>query len=466
MAKSDKQIAPAEAAELNQKDDAAAATGLVGPDEQQSQALANPSDEEIEAQLAYENLKRKRNAKRRKRIIIIVVVVILIIIIGAVVALLGAVGNSGQLLIDSVYQSPVTVRRGEFAATVGASGKTEPISESVVSPEVEGIIENLNAQVGQQVNAGDVLFTLRNDLYDQDVRKKREALDTAIRARDSSNRKVDEAYAARERAWNIANDTGEWLSYDDISLTAAINDAEAAFVTSDAQVVSAEEDLQEAEEKAAKRNVLAPVTGNVVSVNARNGQSVGGAAGGTTNTSNSNLPLIQIADTSTMKVSVQVNEVDIDQIAVGQDATVTFQALPDVTLDSKVQSIATVATSSSSTSSTAGGEASASGVVTYAVVLHINNAEGKIKPGMTANIVITTKKIDDALVVPASVVFGADTGDAHVYKITDAENKKCETVSVEVTDKSATECAVKGKLADGDQLLAQDIESLGEPTGA
>lgn len=460
MAKTNKHITPTEAAELGEENAEATDKSLVKPDASESQALGAVSDEELEAQLAYEGLKKQRQKKRRRRIIIAAIVVVLAI--GGGVGFFLVSNSNGDMkdALDALYEMPVVVRKGEFTATVGASGKTEPISQSVVSPEVDGIIENLSVTAGQQVNAGDVLFTIKNDAYDQDVRKKQEALDAAQRADDTSYRKVDEAYAARDRAWDAANDADDWSTYDELALNSAIYDAEANAVNADAQVVSAEEDLQEAQEKANKRTVVAPVTGNVVAVNAQNGQALGGAAGGTSNANTSSAPLVQIADTSQMKVSVQVNEVDIEDIAVGQDAEVTFQALPDVKLESKVQSIASVATGSSSSSSTGSDASGSGGVVTYAVVLTIPNTEGKIKPGMTASIVMTTKRIADALIVPSSAVYGEDTGNAHVFKITDAENQQYESVPVEITDKSAVDYAVKGKLADGDKLLGQDMDML------
>ena len=459
MAEKNTQIEPKATTELNDANKAPEES-LIKPEEVTGQALGTPTDDEVEAQLAYEALKRKKNAKKRKRIIIILAV--LIILTGGFIVFSAAGGSRNPMeeAIHAAFSQPVIVRKGKFQATVGGSGKSQPISESVVSPEVQGIIENLSATVGQQVQAGDVLFTIKNDDLDTDVRKKQEALETAQRARDSSYRKVEEAWIARENAWNRANNAQDWSGYDENALMATIHDAEDAVTTNEANVVTAQQDLDQARAHAEKRTVVAPVSGSIVAVNARNGQSVGGAAGGTTGNNNANNgPLIQIADTSQMKVTVQINEVDIEHIEVGEPATVTFQALPDVSLEATVQNIATVASSTGSSDS----NQNTAGIVTYAVDLTIPNDDGKIKPGMTASVTIVTQEIKKTIVIPSSSIFGEDAGSPHVLKITDAEKFRYDSVPVEIVAQSATESAVKAELSDGDALLAQDIEMMQTP---
>ncbi len=439
---------------------------LAKPEEQQAGALGTPEDDALEAQLAYEALKKRKKAKRRKRRIIIAVVAVLVLLVGFLVVSGNNSNDAQEKIVETAFATAATARKGAFEATVGGTGKAEPISQSVVSPEVSGIIENLNVEVGQNVNEGDVLFHLKNSELDTDVAKKQLAVDTAQRARDTSERKLNEAIITREDAWNKANDSDDWSTYNELALSSAIDDAVDTLNNSEGTLAAAIDDLSRAQEMADKRNVTAPITGSVVAVNATNGQSVGGATGGTTGGAGSgattnNGPLVQIADTAKMKVAVQINEVDIEQVATDQPAKATFQAIPDLVQEAKVQSIATVSTGSSS-NATGGADSGSTGggVVTYRVDLVVPNDNNKIKPGMSASVTIVTKHLDNALVVPAATVFGADMGNAHVLKVTDTKEQKYVSVPVKIVEQSTSEMAIEGDVTEGDRLLTQDLDSM------
>ena len=103
-----------------------------------------------------------------------------------------------------------------------------------------------------------------------------------------------------------------------------------------------------------------------------------------------------------MRVTVQVNEVDVNKLSAGQTGKVTFSALPDVTLDATIDRIATTATSASPSPSSGEGASGGTGVVTYAVELVISDPDANVKPGMTANVKIVTERYENVLTVPAA----------------------------------------------------------------
>jgi len=108
-----------------------------------------------------------------------------------------------------------------------------------------------------------------------------------------------------------------------------------------------------------------------VTMNAISGASLGSTGtAGTTGTTGSSL--IQIADLSQMTVTVQINESDVSKIAVGQSATVTFSALPGVTLDATVTHVSTMSTTDAASGST--------GIVTYGVDLLIPSLQPHSNP--------------------------------------------------------------------------------------
>lgn len=221
-----------------------------------SASTGEASDDDLEAQLAYENLKRRREAKKRKRIIILAVVGV-VALVGIIVFLTGKSGESAdsdaasQLVTGAVYE-------GDFSTTVTANGATEPVSSTVVTPEVDGIIENLQVQEGSVVSEGDVLFTLKNEELDKIYRDAQAEVESAERAVNRANKAVEDAVAAYNKAvddYNGAQEapsggdpaSGEAATFDEASLRAAVTSAEDAY--NDAQVVleSARSKLDDAE---------------------------------------------------------------------------------------------------------------------------------------------------------------------------------------------------------------------------
>lgn len=122
----------------------------------------------------------------------------------------------------------------------------------------------------------------------------------------------------------------------------------------------------------------APFTGIIHRVNIQ----VGGIA-----TSGGRLPAIQLVDASELTVTVQVDEVDIALIAVGQPVELTFDALGDAVFAGAVKRIADVATQSG-------------GVNSYPVEIALNESDGEILVGMTAAATIIVERLESVLLVP------------------------------------------------------------------
>ena len=265
------------------------------------------SDEE-----AYDKLKAKRAERRRKKLIRRG-------IIGGVVGGIVLIAIVATLIINAQPQGatdPVTdmVTEGTFTTTVEAKGQLKPISASVVSPSVDGTVEQINVQAGQSVNEGDVLMTIKNDELDRNVAEAQRAV--AAAQEDLAN--AQKAAAAAQAA--PTTDT------DGASATAAAGAASIASTDTSAvsaaqrSLASAQANLEQANSKAAGRTVTAPSSGSIVELNAKVGATVtGGMIMGESDTSGGK-QCMQIADLSKMKVTVQVGEKDIAKIAVGQSA--------------------------------------------------------------------------------------------------------------------------------------------------
>lgn len=382
------------------------------------QGNAGISDDE-----AYAKLKSKRAERRRKKLVRrgiaagIVGGIILIAIIVSVV-LNSQPQSAGEPVTDMVME-------GTFTTTVEAKGQLKPISASVVSPSVDGTVASINVQAGQSVNEGDVLMTIKNDEFDRNVSEAQRAVAAAQEDLANAQKAVAAAQAAPATDTDASGATGASGTAD----TSAISSAQR-------NLASAQATLDQANAKAAERTVTAPSSGSIVELNAKVGATVtGGMVMGEGDTSGGK-QCMQIADLSKMKVTVQVGEKDIAKIAVGQSANVTYPAFPDIVSQGTVTAIASVANSDAAN----GGGSS----VTFNVDILIEAPDSRLKPGMTAEVSVVTKQLDDVVMVPTMALMTEDGEHYYVNLATDDEGKETRRVKVTIVTQNDND-AVVGK---------------------
>lgn len=405
------------------------------------------AEEDAEGLAAFAALERVRREKKRKKRI-------RTLIICAVIAAAAAAFILPQLFVsqgtDTIGHVTTSVYKGDLISSVTVSGSTQPVSSTVVTPEVDGIIQDVRVSEGDTVNAGDVLFILKNDSLDRAVTQAQQEAASAQRALDDANAAYDQAYRTYKKAlntWNSAKTAEEQTTMqdpDDVwysTVVPAASSVDAAKTT----LANAQQAVADAQATADKRTVTAPVSGSVIAVNAQNGAPWGdSAASGSATTG----PLVQIADLSQLRITTSVDEMDISSLAIGQSATVTFSALPDVTLEGTVERVATASESSESYgygySSTA----------TYKVSLIIPAPDPRVKPGMTADAYIVTQDVPDSLIVPIAALHEAEDGSSYVWILKGddpSQEGSWEKRTVEILAKNADEAAITN-VKEGDEV--------------
>lgn len=360
---------------------------------------------------AYAKLKARRAERRKKKLMhraIIAGIAIGIVAIGGV-----AYSALNQPPAEDAYV-PITdvAFRGTYSNEVDAKGTLEPLSSTVVSPTIDGTIATVNVSAGQTVAKGDVLMTIKNDELDRAVAE-------AARSVDAAKAEL----AAAKRGTEITDEEGN-VTYEVSQET--VDAAKRA-------LAAAQEGYDQAVAKAAERTVTAPCDGSIVEMNAQVGAPATGVESGKS--------LMQIADLSQMKVTVQVSEEDIAKVAVGQTANVTFPAFPDLTLQGNVTGIASIA-------STDGGMMSYDGSssVSFDVDILIAQPDSRLKPGMTAKVSLVTEQLDDVIMVPAMALMTDDGQNYYVMVQTDPETQASERRDVTVITRN-DDLAVIGKPA-------------------
>ena len=180
-------------------------------------AYADEMDDydEDEAMEAMRNLEARRYAKKRAKRIRIAAIA------GAVALALGGFALFRAFAKPSAETTdePETaiVERRDYSMSVSGSGALAPYDSVVVTPEVSGIIESVNVSVGQRVNIGEVLFTIRSEELDKAIATASESLTSAQRSLDSANESIGRLQSALDSD-RAAHDEAQAQAADESAL--------------------------------------------------------------------------------------------------------------------------------------------------------------------------------------------------------------------------------------------------------
>ena len=425
---------------------------------------------------AYEALKRRRAERRKKKLIRRGIVAGIVLAIAAVGT--GIWWFTSQQAPEQGTMAPVTetVTRGTFTDAVDAKGTLEPNALTVVSAQIDGTIASVDVTEGQHVDAGAQLLTIKNDQLDADVNAKASAVKVAKQRVSAANQALKDAKATAANPPVTTPDAA--IPTGSLS----VDEAQTNLAETQSQLDAANAELAAAQALAAQRTVTAAAAGSIVNLNAKVGASLSDITAGAASSGNATASgLMQIADLSKMKVTVQVGEEDIAKVAVGQQANVTFPAFSDIALTGTVTGIASVASADSSGMSY-GYDGSAS--PTFAVDILIDAPDSRLKPGMTAQVQLVTQQLDDVIMVPTMALLTDDGTNYYVNVLKDPETGETKRHDVTVVAKN-DDVAVIGKpkdaaadsnpdlktapVEDGDTLVVSggmDMSGASDETGA
>jgi len=155
--------------------------------------------------------------------------------------------------------------------------------------------------------------------------------------------------------------------------------------------------------------------------------------------------LMKLADLSRMIVTAKINEVNIPRVAVGQDVDIRLDALPGQTFKGRVTAIAAQGVK-------------AENIVTYDVTIAIVGSNPALKPMLTANVDIVTKKLDDVLTIPLDVL-QVKNGDDIVEVLT---NGAAKSQKVRVAFRTETQAVITKGLQEHDQVVIPTFKPTAE----
>lgn len=322
--------------------------------------------------------------------------------------------------------------------SVTATGTIEAVTSVTVGTQVSGIVNKLYVDYNSQVKKGQVIAELdKTNLLSE--------LNTA---------KANMASAQSQLNYQNANMKRYQTLYKKGLVSA--DDYENALLTyrqAKEQVATAKEQVQRAQTNLGYATITSPIDGTVISKSVEEGQTVAASF---------NTPeLFTIAkDLTNMQVVADVDEADIGAVKEGDRVTFTVDAYPDDTFEGTVKQVRLQATTTNN-------------VVTYEVVISAQNADLKLKPGLTANVTIYTQERTGVLAVankalrftPTKETVGKDMkivdckGKNKVWTL-DGKTLTAHPVSIGQTDGMHTEIT-KGLKA-GQQIVTEIVVNTPE----
>ena len=317
---------------------------------------------------------------RKQRILATVGVAVLALAAGAWLArdvLFGGADPTGDLVIT-------TVQRGHLEDLVTATGTLQPRDYVDVGAQVSGLLNRIHVEVGSPVKAGELLAEIDARVLASRV----EATQAQLRSQRAqllereANLELADSQARRQRN----------LMAEDATTQEALQNAEASLRAVRAQIASLRAQIEQTESnlRADEANleytrIVAPMEGTVVSITARQGQ--------TLNANQSAPTILRIADLSTMTVETQVSEADVGRLRLGMPVWFTTLGGNGQRWEGTLRRIDPTPTITNN-------------VVLYNAVFDVPNPDRRLMTQMTAQVFFVVARAADALTVPIAALSG------------------------------------------------------------
>ena len=275
------------------------------------------------------------------------------------------------------------IERGPIVSTVAATGNLSAVITVQVGTQVSGTIQKLYVDYNSRVKKGQPIAEIDPSLFNASVAQ----AEGNFRVAEANLQKATVALKDAERTFQrnrklLADGIISQGDFD--TAESALQTAQAAVKAEEGGVAQSRGALLQSKTNLRYSTIRSPVDGVIISRAIDVGQTV--AASFQTPT------LFTIAqDLTKMQIEVSVDEADISRVKLGQVANFTVDSYPESTFRGKVVQIRTAPVINQN-------------VVTYAVVVTVDNSDLKLMPGMTANVSVEVAKRDDVLKLPLAAL--------------------------------------------------------------
>lgn len=332
------------------------------------------------------------------------------------------------------------VIRGDLQEKVTATGTLNPRDYVDVGAQISGQLVQLHVEVGSEVQKGQLLAEIDARVQAANVAASRAQL--RAQAAQLRDRKAQQTLAEQHYARQ------KQLRADGAVTEQAVQEAVANFLSSQAQVDQLEAQIEqnqsslEADEANLEyARIVSPIDGTVVSIAARQGQTLN---------ANQQAPLIlQVADLSQMRVETQVSEADISRLRVGMKAYFTTLGSQGQRWKGDLLRIDPTPVIENN-------------VVLYNAPFDVENSEGKLLPKMTAQVFFIVAEASDALLIPSAALQKVGQKDYQVTVLLEGGQQEVRKIKVGVNNR--IQAQVLEGLNEGEVILLK-TSSAGKKSG-
>ena len=339
---------------------------------------------------------------------------------------------------NQVHYITEPVKRTTIDKNVLATGSVRASQRTEVGAQVSGKIISLNVKLGQAVKKGDLIAEI-------DASNQSNSLSTAEASLASYQAKLKSAQVALEVAQSNYTRLSKLYKSDSASLSdleTAKNTLASAKATVDevkSQIQTAQISVNDAKTNLNYTQIISPMDGIIVSVPVSVGQTV--------NSNQTSPTIVQVADLSKMLIKLEISEGDIAQVQEGQEIRFTTLAEPNRAYQSKIDTVdpaLTTLTDNNYTEESGNTEA----IYYYANAL-VDNADNRLRIGMTVQGQVNIAKRENVLVVPTSTL--KKKGDKTTIQVLNNNQVEEKEIQTGLSDSQYTE--VISGINEGEQVV-------------
>ncbi|MCW7754042.1 efflux RND transporter periplasmic adaptor subunit [Desulfobotulus sp. H1] len=289
---------------------------------------------------------------------------------------------------EGISWATAAVQRGSIEDLVAATGVLQPRNYVDVGAQVSGQLQRIGVEVGDFVKEGELLAEIDPTLFVAKVDASRAQLRYQKAQLQDRKAQLQQAVNQHERQKNLMAEGATTLEAAQNAETSLLS-AEAQVAMLLAQIEQTESTLRADEASLGYARIYAPMDGTVVSISARQGQ--------TLNASQQAPTILRIADLSTMTVETRVSEADIGRLFMGMDVYFTTLGSQNRRWRGKLKRIEPTPVVENN-------------VVLYNALFDVENSGGELFTQMTAQVFFVVAAAANTLVIPQSALMAGEPG--------------------------------------------------------
>ncbi|PJI43931.1 efflux RND transporter periplasmic adaptor subunit [Ferrovibrio sp.] len=329
-----------------------------------------------------------------------------------------------------------TVALGDVEDTVSAVGVLQPLNYVDVGTQVSGQLRTILVDFGERVEKGALLAQIDPTIYEARVSADIANLQ-ALRAQ-KADKQVQLGLADRQFARQknlLAGRATSQDAYD--SAETARKSLQAQIAVLDAQIQQGESTLKSDQANLSYTKIYAPMTGTVVDITARQGQTLN---------ANQSAPIVlRIADLDTMTVKTQVSEADVPKLTIGMTAYFTTLGQPEKRREGKLRQILPT-------------PEVVNNVVLYSALFDVANPDKDLLTQMSAQVFFVVSRAENLPVVPMAALRPLPNG-KNRYALRVIENGQPARRVVDVAASNRVNAAVASGLKAGDEVVIDVVNA-------